>query len=184
VPAARGERCAAREFTVVSSPAVAFTFVVGAARDVFPPELAQAVEEKLRSRFALPAGADEEAYRSDHVEPAGWLALQKRLAAIAGVDAYQAVFVPAPVKRLEEIVVQNLADPLHVAGLEALLKGLHDFAAKASLPTDDVKLMALAARYLEDDSLVDQDLDVQTYVQLMLSAKQAAARKQPLWIAS
>ena len=44
--------------------------------------------------------------------------------------------------------------------------------------------MDLAARYLEDDSLVDQDLDVQTYLQLMLSAKQAAARKQPLWIGS
>ena len=169
---------------MVSSLAVAFTFVVGAARDVFPPDLAQAVEEKLRGRFALPACTDEESYRSDDVEAAGWLALQKRLAAIANVDAYQAVFVPAPVKRLEEVTVPNLADPLHVAGLDALLKGLHDFAAKSSLPTDDVKLMALAALYLEDDALVDQDLDVQTYVQLMLSAKQAAARKQPLWIAS
>ena len=162
---------------------MAFTFVVGDARDVFPPELAQAVEEKLRSRFALPAGVDDEAYRSDEVEPAGWLALQKRLTAIAGVDAYQAVFVPAPVKKLEEITVQNLADPLHVAGLDALLKGLNDFATKTKLPTDDVKLMELAAHYLEDDSLIDKDLDVQTYVQLMLSAKQAAARKQPLWIA-
>ena len=169
---------------MVSSQAVAFTFVVGDAGDMFPPQLAQAVEEKLRSRFALPAGAEDEAYRSDVVEAAGWLALQNRLPAIAGVDAYQAVFVPAPVKRLEEITVQNLADPLHVAGLDELLKGLHDFAAKASLPIDDVKLMELAAHYLEDDSLVDQDLDVQTYVQLMLSAKQAVARKQPLWIAS
>src|SRR5436190_922063 len=60
---------------------------------------------------------------------------------------------------------------------------LRAFAAKASLPTDDVELMQLAAHYLEDDALIDQDLDVQTYVQLMLAAKQSAAHGVPLWIA-
>jgi hypothetical protein len=162
---------------------VAFTFVVGSARDVFAPELARAVEQKLSSRFGLHSVVDEESYRSDEVEPQGWLALRSRVRAISNVDAYQAVFVPAPVKGLEEVTIPNLADPLHVASLETLLKALQDFAAQASLPTDDVELMDLAARYLEDDSLVDQDLDVQTYLQLMLSAKQAAARRQPLWIA-
>jgi len=168
---------------VVSSPAVAFTFVVGSARDVFAPELARAVEQKLSSRFGLRSVVDDESYRSDEVEPRGWLALRSRVTEISNVDAYQAVFVPAPVKGLEEVTVPNLADPLHVASLDTLLKALQDFAAQASLPTDDVELMDLAARYLEDDSLVDQDLDVQTYLQLMLSAKQAAARRQPLWIA-
>jgi len=42
--------------------------------------------------------------------------------------------------------------------------------------------MHLAAKYLEDDELFDRDLDIQTYVQLMLSARQAVARRQPLWI--
>jgi hypothetical protein len=40
--------------------------------------------------------------------------------------------------------------------------------------------MRLGLRYLESDE--DADLDVQTYVQLMLSARQAAARNQALWI--
>jgi hypothetical protein len=40
--------------------------------------------------------------------------------------------------------------------------------------------MQLAAHYLEAD--FDSDLDVQTYVQLFLSAKQAAARNQALWV--
>jgi len=40
--------------------------------------------------------------------------------------------------------------------------------------------MQLAAHYLETD--FDADLDVQTYVQLMLSAKQASARGQALWV--
>jgi hypothetical protein len=36
----------------------------------------------------------------------------------------------------------------------------------------------------EDDALFESDLDVQTYVQLMLSAKQAAATRRPLWVAA
>jgi len=42
--------------------------------------------------------------------------------------------------------------------------------------------MQLAAKYLEEDELVEADLDVQTYLQLMLSARQAVARGQALWI--
>jgi hypothetical protein len=67
--------------------------------------------------------------------------------------------------------------------LPALIAELRAFAAKASLPTDDLELMQLAAKYLEDDVLIHKDLDVQTYLQLMLSAKQAAAHDAPLWVA-
>ena len=62
-----------------------------------------------------------------------------------------------------------------------MLEELRRFAAAASLPTDDVELMQLALRYFESDDF-DADLDVQTYVQLMLSAKQASARGQALWV--
>jgi hypothetical protein len=55
-----------------------------------------------------------------------------------------------------------------------------EFSRTAPLPTDDVELMQLAAHYVETD--FDSDLDVQTYVQLFLSAKQAAAHNQPLWV--
>jgi hypothetical protein len=41
--------------------------------------------------------------------------------------------------------------------------------------------MKLAAHYLETED-VNADLDVQTYVQLLLSAKQAAAHNQALWV--
>jgi hypothetical protein len=43
-------------------------------------------------------------------------------------------------------------------------------------------VLRLAARYLEDDDLIDKELDLQTYVQLMLTAKQAVARRQALWV--
>ena len=177
---------------LTSSPAeMSLTFVVGNAADVFGPDFARTVDSVLRSRFALSNGASEEAYRSDVVEGGGWGALQFRAADLLGgdavpqiatVEAYQAVYLPSGPKGVEHLPIPNAADPLQVGNLDALLEELRAFATKASLPTDDVELMNLAAKYLEDDEAFDTDLDVQTYVQLMLTAKQAAARKQPLWI--
>jgi hypothetical protein len=92
------------------------------------------------------------------------------------------VFVPVDVAAVEALPIPNAADPLQVASLEHLLDALRTFAADAALPTDDVELMELAAKYLEDDLLISDDLDVQTYVQLMLSAKQAAATRRALWV--
>ncbi|MGZ7041549.1 MAG: hypothetical protein ACXVH7_07150 [Thermoanaerobaculia bacterium] len=170
---------------------MSLTFVVGAATDVFGAEFARAVDSALKTRFPAGTRAGEEAYRSDVVEAGGWGALQFRAAdllggtavpQIASVEAYQAVYVPSGPADVEHIAIPNAADPLQVGNLDALLDELRAFATSAELPTDDVELMNLAARYLEDDDAFDSDLDVQTYVQLMLSAKQAAARKQPLWI--
>jgi hypothetical protein len=64
--------------------------------------------------------------------------------------------------------------------LQALLEELRRFSEGAALPTDDLALMQLGLRYLEED--FDKDLDVQTYIQLFLSAKQAMARNESLWI--
>ena len=99
---------------------------------------------------------------------------------LAGVDAYQGVYVPGA--SIESIVIPSAADPLQVANLNTLIEELTAFANHASLPTDDLELMALAAKYLEDDEMIDKELDLQTYVQLMLTAKQAIARRQALWV--
>jgi hypothetical protein len=167
---------------VLSSHAVPITFVAGSAHDVLGPDLARAVEDALRQKFPVTNGEGEEAYRSDEVDARGWVALQGRVPQIAGIDAYQAVFVAAPMRGIEEVTVPNVADPFHVASLPALVDALQQFATRAKLPVDEVELMQLAAKYLEEDELVDADLDVQTYVQLMLSARQAVARGQALWI--
>jgi hypothetical protein len=161
---------------------VPLTFVAGSAHDVLGPDLARAVEETLRQKFPVTNGEGEDPYRSDEVDIRGWAELQTRVPQIAGIDAYQAVFVAAPLRGIEEVTVPNVADPFHVASLPALVDGLQQFAKRAKLPVDEVELMQLAAKYLEDDELVDADLDVQTYVQLMLSARQAMARNQALWI--
>ena len=160
---------------------MSLTFVVGTASDVFEGGLARLIDAELRTR----SGGDR--YESEPVNALGWRALQKRVLEtldvapqLTGIDAYQAVYVPGATS-IEQKPVGTLADPLQVGSLEALLEELHRFAAAASLPTDDLELMRLAASYLEHED-PDADLDVQTYVQLMLSAKQASARGQALWI--
>jgi hypothetical protein len=161
---------------------LSLTFVVGTATDVFGADLARLVEE------ALPVATGEEAYRSEPVHAKGWRALQTRVLRtldvapqLTGVDAYQAVYVPGRAEGIEQVPVAQLADPLQVGSLDALVVELHRFAEAASLPTDDVELMQLAAQYMEADD-PDADLDVQTYVQLLLSARQAAVRGQALWV--
>lgn len=166
---------------------MSLTFVVGCAADVFPGELASAVEAALRAAFPSVASDGDEPYQSEPVLAGGWRLLQQRVLRtlehapqVTGVDAYQAVYVPPSSDHVDQLPVPALADPLQVGSVPALLDELRRFAAQASLPTDDVELMQLAAHYLEGDE--NADLDVQTYVQLLLSAKQAAARQQPLWI--
>ena len=168
---------------------MALVFVAGKAADVFAPDLAQAIDAELRKRFPSLAIIDGDPYRSDPVEGMGWSQLQARVMRtidaaphIAGIDAYQSVYLPLRFEHVEHIAIPTVADPLEAGSLDALLDELRLFAAKASLPTDDVELMQLAAKYLEDDALFNADLDVQTYVQLLLTAKQAAAHGVGLWI--
>jgi hypothetical protein len=167
---------------------VSLTFVIGTAADVFGDALARAVDDALAPRFAIPAAHAQGAYESEPVDATGWRRLQERVLRtldlapqLTTVDAYQAVYVPEAHEHVEHLPVANAADPLQVGSLPALLDELQRFAASASLPTDDVELMQLAVHYLEGDD-ADRDLDVQTYVQLMLSAKQASARGQALWV--
>jgi hypothetical protein len=161
---------------------VPLTFIVGRAADVFGPALADAVDSVLRDRFPDLVLGSGDRYDSDPVEFSGWRELARRTPALSGIDPYQAVFIPGHVAAVETLRIPNAADPLQVASLDRLLGALRTFASDAALPTDDVELMELAARYLEDDFLISDDLDVQAYVQLMLSAKQAAATRRALWV--
>jgi hypothetical protein len=167
---------------------VSLTFIVGSAADVFPQDLARAVDDALRRSFPpIVADADEK-YESDPVDASGWRLLQQRVLRtldiapqLTSVDAYQAVYIPAAHASVEHVPIANAADPLQVGSLSELIEELQRFAKAAELPVDDVELMQLGAQYLEHDD-PDADLDVQTYIQLMLSAKQAAARQQALWV--
>jgi hypothetical protein len=169
---------------------VSLTFIVGTAADVFAGELASRVGQALEERFPGADAAGEEPYRSEPVTAAGWPQLQKRAAAALGreavpqltsIEAYQAVYITEDTD-VQHVAIPTAADPLQIGSVPRLLAELHRFAAGASLPTGDLELMQLAVKYLEDDESYEQDLDVQTYIQLMLSARQATARRQSLWV--
>jgi len=160
---------------------VPLTFVVGRAADVFGPVLADAVDSTLRARFPSLALGPGDRWESEPVEFAGWRELARRMPMLSAIEPYQAVFIPADVAAVERLPIPNAADPLQVASLPRLLEALRAFTDAAALPTDDVELMELGAKYLEDDLLISDDLDVQAYVQLMLSAKQAVATRRALW---
>lgn len=167
---------------------MALIFVAGNAADVFVPELAAAIDAELRTRFPSLRVVDGGAYLSEPVDAAGWTQLQGRVMRLisaphlVGLDAYQSVYLPLRFERVEHIAIPTVADPLEVGSLDMLLDELRLFASHASLPTDDVELMQLAAKYLEDDDLFSADLDIQTYVQLLLTAKQASARGVPMYL--
>ena len=168
---------------------MSLTFVAGTASDVFSGDLAAAVHSVLTSRYRFEPAALSEPYRSEPVSGAGWRDLQQLVGSMLGADAaphltkveaYQAVYIPTHVNGVDHVPLPNVADPLQVSNLEALISELAKFAAQAQLPTGELELMGLAADYLEAEA--DKELDFQTYVQLMLSAKQALARRQALWI--
>ena len=139
------------------------------------------IDAELATRFRVPSPDASEVYRSDAVDGRAWSAVQVRIPYLRQIDPYQAVFVPAPVEGVVAIALPNVADPLNVSSLDALMAALQDFAQRESLPVDDVELMQLAAHYLEEEE-EDADLHVQIYVQMMQTAKQAVAHGQPFWI--
>ena len=166
-------------------------FIAGRASEAYPAEFAELVNDAVRARFPDLDGEAPEAYRSDEIDPQGWIALQQRAKRALGetaphltsVEPYQAAYVPQQLESVQHVTIPNAADPLQIGSIPRLIDELTRLAEKESLPTDDVELMNLAAEYLEDED-PDRDLDIQTFIQLLLSAKQAGARRQALWIVS
>src|ERR1051325_11416308 len=96
-------------------------FVAGSASEVFPADMAEQVEKIVPSNAA-------DVYRSDPVDPRGWAQLQSRVMRtldaapqIAGIDAYQSVYVPGARNGVECVVVPHVAHPLEMGSLDSLL---------------------------------------------------------------
>ena len=64
---------------------------------------------------------------------------------------------------------------------KGLIGELERVGPALGLATDDDGLARIAAKYADDDSC-DDDMEVQAYAQLLLAARQAIARRQPLWV--
>jgi hypothetical protein len=167
------------------------TFSVGNPADAFIEPFSDRVKETLASHFgdAIILDSDEQAYFSQELGWSGWRRLQEKAAQaitparvphFLSMEAWSGCYVPAEIKP-GSFTFRGQKTPLAVASLPALVRELEAVGNALGLPTDDAGLKAVAAKY-EDDDLVDDDMDIQTYAQLLLAAHIAQRRKQALWV--
>ncbi|HEY5448454.1 MAG TPA: hypothetical protein VIQ54_06870 [Polyangia bacterium] len=169
------------------------TFQVGAADQVLEEPLASKLAHLLGELYPGSGSehSESELWYSTELGWSGWEALQTRVKAVLGpkaaphfdsMEAWFGAYLPTT-QALEPgaVEVDGGSTPLSVASLPALVQELQRFGAAAGLPTDAPGLEALAAKY-DDDELCDDDMDVQTYAQLLQGALVASERRQPLWI--
>jgi hypothetical protein len=168
------------------------TFTVGNPSDVFVEAFAELVRRTLESHYRgqFVLETSEEPYHSEEVGWSGWAALQERarsvlpaksIAHFSSMDAWNGVYVPCETD-IGAFEFEGNETPLKAAGLHQLIEELECTGEALGLAVDDTGLRELARSYLEDDDRVDDDMDIQTYAQLLLAAHEAMRRKQPLWI--
>lgn len=172
---------------------MALVFKVGGPEDVFNADYGAGVRAELEAHFgdAMDLSPSADPWYSEELGWSGWADLQDRSLEAFGdkatphllsMEAWNGVYVPVETDpcRFEE--VPGDATPLDIASLFALIGELESLGEALELPIDEPGLYALAQKYLDDDELCDEDMDLQTYAQLLLGARIALERNQPLWV--
>ena len=167
------------------------TFQVGSAEQVFTEPYASNVAACLAQMFpgcgAEPS--EQELWYSSELAGSGWSSLQTRAEAVLGpgnaphllsMQAWMGAYLPV-VLQPGTVEVEGNDTALDVASLGDLVPELETFGHALGLAVDLAGLEALADKY-DDDDLCDDDMDLQTYAQLLQGAKIALERGQPLWV--
>ncbi len=166
------------------------TFTVGNPVDAFVEPFAERVKKTLASHFSgIVFDSKEDAYSSQELGWSGWRLLQNKAVETVGavavphllsMEAWSGCYVPAATQP-GSFEFEGETTVLAVASLPALVCELENLGRVLGFPTNDEGLKELGAKY-EDDDMIDNDMDVQTYVQLLLAAHAAERRRQVLWI--
>jgi hypothetical protein len=170
---------------------VGLAFSVGNPVDALIEPFAERVKKTLMSHFGMTIvlDSDEKAYFSKELGWSGWRLLQEKAAQSVAADrvrhflsmeAWSGCYVPAETQP-GSFKFDGEQTPLDVASLPALVSELELVGDALGLPTDEKGLKELAAKYEEDD-LIDSDIEVQTYAELLLAAHVAQDRRQVLWV--
>ncbi len=121
----------------------------------------------------------------------GWAALQERaleflapdkIEHFLSMEAWKGAYLPVETVPMSLDDIPGDKTPLKVASLRRLIEELTLIGRALKLPTDTQGLESLAQNCLEDDDLIDEDMEIQTYAQLFLAAYKAVSRDQPLWV--
>lgn len=170
---------------------MALVFTVSSPLVVFAEPHATNVANTLRTQFgdAIDFGSTEKRYSSE-LGWSGWSSLQKRAANTCGPDAiphflsmeaWSGAYLPL---ETSTGVFEFPGDEtnLDIGCLTNLISELELIGTSLNLPIDDAELDKLYHKYADDDDLIDDDMDVQTFTQLLPLARYALAHRLPLWI--
>jgi hypothetical protein len=106
---------------------------------------------------------------------------EEKIAHFLSMEAWQGVYVPVETD-IGVFTFDGHSTPLSVASLDHLLGELEAIGVALGVRTEGADLQSLFLGYCDDDDRCDDDMDIQTYVQLLLSAREAKKRNQPLWV--
>ncbi len=166
-------------------------FSVANPDDVFVESYARKVRVALEKLFKKQVVLDsqDEPYYSTELGWSGWGLLQERscdllgedaLPAFLSMEAWNGCYVPCETKP-RAVTIEGQDTPLSIASLAALTVELEAIGKALKLATDNEGLAELAEKY-NDDDFIEDDMDVQTFVHLLLAAREAEDRRQALWI--
>lgn len=169
------------------------TLTIGASSSALLHPSAKLASEKIKAELDILVPVRQFFGRSRSSEElawSGWSKLQasateilgaERIPHILAVDAWFGVYLPAPIQPTA-IVIGDNSPPLQCASLSLLVPELEHYGKKRGLPTDDQGLKAMRKTYITDDNMINQDFDVQVYLQLLPLARLGQARGLALWV--
>lgn len=163
------------------------TFKVGSASDVFFGDFAEMVEAELarQLRYAAAGAPGISPYYSEDVDWFGWAQFQQMATMALGmpnvpnilsVEAWRSVYLPIHLEPVTILVDEDVE--LQCASLPGLMVELEALAASQAWASDPAGLRALWAKHSQDDEAVE----IQTFIQLFLSAQVASERGMSLWV--
>ena len=167
-------------------------FTVGRPACVFDDPVAELMDHVLDAECGehlAPDGGEAEPFHSGELGWSGWGLLQERARValapeevpnLLSMDAIHGAFLPGW-DEAGAILFDDYPMPLDVASLEGLIAELERIGPALGLATDEAGLDRIAARYVDDEAR-DDDMEIQTFAHLLRAARQAVARRQPLWV--
>ena len=96
------------------------------------------------------------------------------------MEAWNGCYVPVSTEPTE-FTISGHSTPLTVGSLLGLVDELEAVGVALGLPIEDEGLRELAEEHADDEP-EDGDMDYQTYAELLLAARVAVRRRQPLWV--
>ena len=167
-------------------------FTVGNPTDVFIEPHGNAIKASLLAEFggSMVLDSPDEPWYTGELGWSGWAGLQERaleflppekIEHLLSMEAWKGVYLPIETSPLS-LQIPGHKTPLNVGGLHHLIAELILIGRALQLPTDNQGLQSLAERYADDGDMIDEDMEIQTYAQLLLAAYRAQSRNQPLWI--